>query len=132
MSGTDVMLEIKPSEKAFWHSLDKLVAESSIVIDRPCGTVHPRLPDFIYPYDYGYLEGTTSNDGDGIDIWIGSSNKAPEKHVTAIIITVDLVKRDSEIKLLLNCTDEEQQVIYQTHDQSAWGGQQTALFIPKP
>lgn len=36
---------------AFWQSLDLLVAESSIVIDRPCGTPHPRYPDFLYPFD---------------------------------------------------------------------------------
>jgi inorganic pyrophosphatase len=111
---------------AFWESLDALASESRIVIDRPCGTTHPRYPDFMYPLDYGYLQGTISNDGAGIDIWRGTM---PDKRVTAIIITVDLQKRDSEMKLLLGCTAEEQQTILRVHDQSSWGGGQSALLI---
>mgnify|MGYP007110270985 FL=1 len=26
----------------FWNAIDKLVAESEIIIDRPKGTVHPK------------------------------------------------------------------------------------------
>jgi inorganic pyrophosphatase len=106
----------------FWQSLDLLVSESSIVIDRPGGTPHPRYPDFLYPFDYGYLQGTHSNDGSGIDIWRGTM---PEQRVTAIIVTVDLLKRDSEIKLLIGCTPEEQQTILRVHEDGA----QSALLI---
>ncbi len=28
----------------FWNAIDKLVAESEIVIDRPTGSSHPRYP----------------------------------------------------------------------------------------
>jgi inorganic pyrophosphatase len=62
----------------------------------------------IYPLDYGYLEGTTSADGGAIDIWVGS---AQEKRVTALVCTVDLVKHDSEIKLLLGCTEDEMGIV---------------------
>lgn len=116
------------SSAAFWQSLDTLVSESSLVIDRPGGTPHPRYPDFLYPLDYGYLKGTYSNDGSGIDIWRGTM---PDKRVTAIIVTVDLKKRDSEIKLLIGCTAEEQQTIVHVHDQSSWGGAQSALLIER-
>lgn len=47
----------------FWESLDKLVASSEIVIDRPKGTSHPNYPEFIYRIDYGYLKDTSSMDG---------------------------------------------------------------------
>ena len=116
------------SSTAFWESLDVLVSVCRIVIDRPCGTPHPRYPDFTYPLDYGYLQGTLSNDGSGIDIWRGTM---PEKQVTAIIVNVDLQKRDSEIKLLIGCTAEEQQTILRVHDQSSWGGAQSALLIER-
>ncbi len=33
----------------FWLALDRLVAASEIIIDRPKGSAHPRYPDFIYP-----------------------------------------------------------------------------------
>jgi inorganic pyrophosphatase len=120
------------SSTAFWEALDALVSACELVIDRPCGTAHPRYPDFTYPLDYGYLQGTLSNDGSGIDIWRGT---IPEKRLTAIIVNVDLQKRDSEIKLLIGCTAEEQQIILRVHDQSSWGGAQSALLItrePRP
>ena len=88
----------------FWQTLDELVAASEIVIDRPKGSAHPRFPDLIYPLDYGYLDGTTAGDGDGIDVWIGN---AEERNVTAIACTVDGYKRDAEIKVLLGCTDDD-------------------------
>jgi len=95
-------------EADFWQQLDQLVAGSRIVIDRPKGSAHPRYPDTIYPVDYGYLEGTTAADGGGIDVWVGTSRASQPD---AIICTVDLLKRDTEIKLLIGCTDAEQQAI---------------------
>ena len=56
----------------FWAALDRLVGESEIVIDRPKGTAHPKFPDFIYKVDYGYLKNTSSMDGGGIDVWVGT------------------------------------------------------------
>lgn len=79
---------------AFWTALDELVSSSEIVIDRPKGSAHPRFPAFIYKVDYGYLKDTSSMDGAGIDVWVGSG----EKKIDAVICVVDLRKRDSEIK----------------------------------
>ena len=102
-------------DQDFWNALDKLAAGSIVVIDRPRGTAHPRYPDFIYKVDYGYLAGTTSMDGGGIDVWCGSDGK---REIDAIMCIVDLTKRDSEIKILLGCTEEEKQIIYQTHNET--------------
>ena len=101
----------------FWSALDELVGNSEIVIDRPKGTVHPRFPDFIYKVDYGYLNRTTSMDGGGIDVWVGTDK---EKEVAAIMCIVDLMKRDSEIKILIGCTEEEKQLVYQTHNETQY------------
>jgi inorganic pyrophosphatase len=97
----------------FWEHLDHLVAASRLVIDRPKGSRHPRYPDIHYPVDYGYLEGTTTMDGGGLDVWAGT---LPVKNLDALVITVDLVKRDVEIKLLLGCTPIEQQAILDFHN----------------
>jgi inorganic pyrophosphatase len=88
----------------FWSRLDELIKSSEIVIDRPKGTPHPKYPDLIFPLDYGYLKGTTGGDGDGIDVWVGS---AAHRELTAIGCTVDMKKRDAEIKLIIGCTDKE-------------------------
>lgn len=103
------------STSEFWAALDKLAETSQIVIDRPKGSAHPRFTQYIYPLDYGYLEGTSSMDGEGIDLWLGTD---PAKKLTAILCTVDLIKRDSEIKLLLGCTEEEIQTVLAFHNQS--------------
>ena len=98
----------------FWLALDKLVCESEVVIDRPKGSRHPRY-DYIYEVDYGYLKETASMDGGGIDVWIGSGDK---QKCDAIICTIDLLKKDSEIKILLGCTDEEKNTIMDFHNES--------------
>jgi len=99
----------------FWQALDKLVAGTKIIIDRPQGTTHPRFPTMIYPLGYGYLEDTTSMDGHGIDVWQGS---LVPLLVTAVIGTVDLRKKDSELKILLGCTPQEIETVYRFHNNS--------------
>ncbi len=99
----------------FWSAMDRLIAQSQIRIDRPKDSAHPKYPHCIYPVDYGYLAGTSGMDGDGIDLWRGS---AEANALDAIIVTVDLLKRDSEIKLLLGCTEAEKQRILAFHNDS--------------
>lgn len=98
----------------FWKALDELVNNSEIIIDRPKGTAHPKYPNYIYPIDYGYLKNTSSMDSAGIDVWVGSN----QKKIDAIICTVDLMKKDSEIKILIGCTEEEKAIVYETHNKT--------------
>ena len=100
----------------FWKALDELVNSSEIVIDRPRGSAHPRFPNFIYKVDYGYLKDTASMDGGGIDVWVGSG----DKKIDAIMCIVDLMKRDSEIKILIGCTEEEKLEVYKTHNETQY------------
>ncbi|MEH2166364.1 MAG: hypothetical protein V7K41_06770 [Nostoc sp.] len=109
----------------FWFKLDRLVAINNLKIDRPKGTSHPRYPSFVYPLDYGYLENTRSGDGANIDVWIGSLSS---KKVTAVICSVDLEKRDTEIKILLGCTSGENQAILDIHNT---GSQSAILLVRK-
>ena len=101
----------------FWEAVDSLVGESRVIINRLKGTSHPRFPDMVYPVDYGYLENTTSPDGGGIDVWRGTD---PSGNIDAIICTIDLMKKDSEIKLLIGCTPEEKQTIVSFHNESEY------------
>ncbi len=101
----------------FWQAIDKLIAESEMVIDRPKGSRHPRYLDIVYQVDYGYLKGTTSMDGGGIDVWKGTRGNPA---VDAVMCIVDLVKRDSEIKLLFGCTEEEKNIVYRFHNGSEY------------
>lgn len=100
---------------AFWETLARLVASSEVVIDQPKGSQHSDYPDSIYPVDYGYLAGTTSADGAGIDVWVGSGDG---KQVAGILVTVDMVKRDSEIKVLLGCSEDEMRHVIAFHNRT--------------
>ena len=107
-----------PPER-FWLALEKLVRDSEIIIDHPKGSPHPRFHEIIYPVEYGYLKGTASMDGQGIDVWRGSS---PDQRIDAIICAVDLRKKDSEIKALIGCTDGEKKLILAFHNHGDMSG----------
>jgi inorganic pyrophosphatase len=116
---------MRDANAPFWPTLEALIASSEVVIDRPAGSCHPRYGHLVYPCSYGYLEGTTAADGDGIDVWLGS---IPERGLTAVVCTVDLTKRDTELKLLLGCTDEEVETIARFHN----SGPQAAIVLRRP
>ena len=120
---------MKP-DGSFWKAMTELLTTSVIVIDRPKGSTHPRYGEAIYPLDYGYLENTTSSDGGGIDVWIGSLNSVIDhgstKILTGILCTFDTLKRDAEIKLLIGCAKEDVQVIQEFHTEMQ------TLYVPNP
>jgi len=92
----------------FWQRTEALLSSHKIVIARPRGSRHPRFPDLIYPLDYGYLESTTGSDGQEIDVWRGS---LPGNHLSGVICTVDSLKNDAEVKLLVACTNTEINIV---------------------
>ena len=94
--------------EVFWQRLDALLQRCEIVVDRPKGSHHPRFYEIVYMLDYGYLAGTSSNDGEGIDVWLGSDSA---RQLDAVICTVDLDKGDAEMKLMVGCTEAEKQYI---------------------
>ena len=95
-------------DSSFWQCIDELLIQSKIIIDRPKGSAHPLYSQIVYELDYGYLDGTKASDNEEIDVWIGTD---AEQKLDAIVCTVDLVKRDSEIKLLIGCTPAEKSYI---------------------
>ena len=113
MHWTDDMKKTK-YDQSFWRALDILLKSCEVIIDRPKGAQHPRYPDCIYPLDYGYLKGTLSLDNSGIDIWKGSNNK---NSINGILCTIDLHKKDSEIKILIDCNQEEKGKILDFHNE---------------
>lgn len=102
----------------FWHCLDQLVSSSRVTIDRPRGSLHPRFEKIVYPLDYGFLEDTMASDGAGIDVFVGSL----EPVVTGAVMTVDLDKRDAEMKILIGCSSREMRVVYDFMNSASFGG----------
>jgi len=96
-------------DNAFWEYLENIIKNNGVIIDRPKGTRHPKYNDMIYVIDYGYIKNTKSMDGGGIDVFIGTDNN---KYIDTIICVIDLLKKDSEIKILIGCTEEEKIEVY--------------------
>lgn len=90
--------------------MDRLVAKHSVVIDRPANSGHPTSPQHTYPIDYGYLKGTRSSDGEGVDVWVGTLGG---HRLVGVVCTVDGLKSEVEIKLLLGCSSEEIAMIHE-------------------
>lgn len=126
-SGTDIPAGFgAPAQPppGFWASVDRLATECELVLDRPRGSVHPRFPELRYPLDYGFLRNTRSSDGRELDVWAGS---LPDRRCVGLICTVDLLKRDSEVKLLLGCTPEEMSLAMKMHN----GGPMRGLLMTR-
>ncbi|NLC34471.1 MAG: Inorganic pyrophosphatase [Erysipelothrix sp.] len=86
----------------FWQKLDTIYLSSELVIDKPKGYVHPLYANLIYPVDYGYLKDTLSFN-EGISTNRGTGNNGLQH----LIITGDILKKDIEVKLLVNCVETE-------------------------
>ena len=103
----------------FWTRMDNLIATNEVVIDRSKGSAHPTHPEIVYPLDYGYLKGTSAGDGNEIDVWQGS---VTDKKLVGVICTVDTRKGDTEVKLLLGCTDDEMDMVNNFHNRYHMSG----------
>lgn len=101
---------------------DELIKMNGITIERPAGTAHPRYADIIYPIDYGYVNGTLANDGEEVDIFVGTAGRAGAdaglagggsagedlaSGLVAAVFTHDPRKGDREVKFLYACTPRE-------------------------
>lgn len=100
-------------EIEFWQFMERLVKSNFITIDRKKGSSPPRIEQIKYPVDYGFLDGTSSVDGTGVDIWLGSRSPA---EVDGCFVTVDLEKSDCEVKITLGCLKEEIRLIQAFHN----------------
>ncbi len=103
----------------FWDKLERLATDGEVVIERPRGSSHPRFPELVYPLDYGYVRGTTGGDGAEVDVWQGSLG---DQRLVGVMCTVDLDKRDAELKLMLACTEAELESAQQFHERSQTSG----------
>ena len=62
--------------------------------------------------------------GDEVAVWVGS---VTPRIITGVVCTVDMGKRDAELKLLLGCTPAETSAIVSFQNQ----GTMAAILIPK-
>ena len=91
-----------------WDSWARVIAEQGVTIDRPAQEAHPEYPSIVYPLDYGFVPGTTSTDGEAVDVFLGSGTMG----LVGLLLTTDYRQQDREMKLLVDCTPPE---VYTAH-----------------
>jgi len=95
--------------------LEKIV---TVTIDRPLGSKHPKH-NFIYPINYGYIEGIKAPDGEYLDAYVlGIFN--PIKKFTGKCIAIIHRLDDDDDKLIVvpeNLTYSNNQIIALTEFQ---------------
>jgi inorganic pyrophosphatase len=96
-------LRLLLAERIDWAGWESTIRRQGITLDRPRGAPHPVYPEIVYPIDYGYVNATAANDGQEIDLFVGTGSAG----LVGGIVTTDYRKGDREIKLLLDCTPAE-------------------------
>ena len=94
--------------EARWDEWERAIAEKGVTFDRPIFSRHPSYPEIVYPVNYGYVNETMGEDGQELDIFVGTAPTG----LVAYERTVDHMKGDTEIKLLYNCSPQE---VYLVH-----------------
>lgn len=75
-----------------------------VTVDRPLGSQHPKYNDFVYPINYGYVEGVIAPDGEEQDAYIIGVNK-PVTNFTGKVIAVVHRINDIEDKWVVTSGD---------------------------
>lgn len=91
----------------FWQKVDTIFFSNRFIITKNKNDRHDVYPNLIYPVEYGYLE-DTCKPGNEISVYKGTKGSAI---VDTLVVTADILNKDIEIKLLVGCTEEEEQQI---------------------
>jgi F420 biosynthesis protein FbiB-like protein len=106
---------MRPTDwEAFWQSLDRLLEEGEVIIDRPQGSGHGCFPHLRYPLDCGYLALPHSPNGKEVDVWQGSES---ERRVSALLLTVDEHQLEINPCVALATNDTELQTVIEFYAQ---------------
>ncbi len=93
----------------FWQKMDTLFLSSELNVTRVKGDRHPLYNNLIYPVDYCHLTNTSGNSESGkICVYRGS---VPSNRVDAVIVAVDILKKDMDTKLLSGCSGAEEEAV---------------------
>lgn len=59
-----------------------------VIVDRPCGSHHPKHKDIIYTVNYGYIPGVIAPDGEEQDAYILGVNEPVTEFVGKVIAVI--------------------------------------------
>jgi len=105
----------------FWQKIDSLCLTGDIKITYPKGSSHQVYHNIIYPVDFGSLF-VLNDDGDGIKCFKGTAGS----ECRSVAISANLLDKNVVVKLLIGCTEEEEELILEFLNQT---DQQKAVLI---
>ena len=73
--------------------------EVTVTMDRQMGTKHPKH-NFVYPVNYGYIEGIISGDGEELDAYVLGEHKPLDKF-SGVVIAIIHRTNDNDDKLVV-------------------------------
>ena len=91
----------------FWQKLDTLWYGSSFKLTQNVGENHSIYLNVIFPVAFGYLQDTTSS-AQGIRAFRGG---AKGKGIRSLVIATDILNKEVEVILLIDCNEEEENKI---------------------
>lgn len=107
----------------FWQKLDTLLYTLDYKQIRAKGDVHPKYTNLVYPLEYGYL---LDPDNEGSVVAKVFKGSLSPKKSDQIILSVDILQKDIDVKILMGCSVEEQMMILKFLNQTAF--QKTILI----
>ncbi len=92
----------------------------TITVDRPLGSRHPKW-GFLYPVNYGYIEGTEGGDGEPQDAYILGVTE-PVERFEGVCIAIMAREDDDEDKLVVAKEDafSDQEIMDAVDFQERW------------
>lgn len=82
----------------------------TVTMDRPLGSRHPNH-GFVYPVNYGYIEGTVSGDGEELDAYVLGEHEPLEKFEGRVVAFIRRLDDDDDKLIVMadgrNYSDEQ-------------------------
>ena len=108
----------------FWQKLDTLYLSSDFIMTNDKGSRHPVYTHMQYPCVYGHLKTFGGEKDHVIPCFKGSG----PKELNQIVVSTDILNKTIEVKLLVGCTDDEQEAILRFLNQTDF---QKAILIKR-
>ena len=93
------MINLHQKEIIIMDSKDYIGKIVTVTMDRPMGSTHPKH-GFVYPVNYGYIEGTISGDGEELDAYVLGEHKPLDTFQGRVIAVIHRLN-DNDDKLVV-------------------------------
>ncbi len=93
----------------------------TVTMDRKMGSTHPKH-GFIYPVNYGYIEGTISGDGEELDAYVLGEHQPLDSFTGRVVAIIHRLNDDDDKLIVMeeNKNYSDEQIAALTEFQEKW------------